>query len=323
MRHLLVTHLDSVIGRRLAKALYHDPDVALVVGLGTSPTPSYLGAYSEKIYYQRLDLARARHVHSFFQSELFLRAGIDSVIHLPFVRERRGERIPGNVSSLVSETRRLVEGVKKHRRIERFVYLSSCFVYRPEPGNGNIVAEEDPLDFEANADPEVRAWIDTDLLCQTELNNSHLRMTILRAATIVTENGEFLQSPPLRRNTPPAGFDPMLSLVSERDIARALVLALHSGSAGAFNVAGTEVFPHSQLRPHRTSAWSAPATLFGTVASLGQAIGLGSVKGGALQRYGLVLDTRLATEALGFEPQYRVELRGAGEDRRIDTVRCR
>ena len=323
MRHLLVTHLDSIIGRRLAKALYHDPDVALVVGVGTSPTPSYLGAYSEKIYYQRLDLAKARHVHSFFQSELFLRAGIDSVIHLPFVRERNGERIPGNVSSLVSETRRLIEGVKKHRRIERFVYLSSGFVYRPEPGNGNIVTESDPLDFEAEADPEVRAWIDADLLCQTEQNGSHLKMTILRSATIVTENGEFLQSPPLRRSAPPAGFDPMLSLVSERDVARALALALHSDCAGVYNVAGTEVLPHSQLRPHTRSAWSLPVAFFGTVASLGQAIGLGSAKDAALQRYGLVLDTRRATEALGFEPQYRVELRGGGEGRRIDTVRCR
>ena len=44
---------------------------------------------------------------------------------------------------------------------------------------------------------------------------------------------------------------------------------------------------------------------------------------GLLDRYGLVLDTRRSHDVLGFEPLYRIELRGPIHDRRVDSVRCR
>lgn len=323
MRRVIVTHVDSGVGRRLVKALYHDPEVGLVLGMGTGPTPSFLDAYQEKVAYQRLDLAKSRHVVSFFRSERFARTRPDSVIHLPFVRERRGERIPGNVPSLISETRRLLEAcVETRGRIERFVYLSSAFVYRPEPGNVNIVSEEQQIDHEGAGDPEVRAWIDADLMCQCELNNPRMRLTILRAAAIVADGGSFVQSPPLVRGDPPAGFDPMFSVVSDRDVARALVLALHGDRAGVFNVAGNEVFPRSELVAggRRLGPLPLPGLVSGALSLLEQALGR---RGEDFQRYGIVLDTRRAADVLGFEPQYRVEVRRQGREHRIDTVRCR
>jgi len=321
---VLVTHIDSPVGRRLAKALYHDPDVALVYGTGTGPRPSFLDAYREKCAYQRIDLAKARHLTSFFRSERFARAQVDSVIHLPFVREQMGERIPGNVPSLVSETRRLLEQCQKQKGIERFVYLSSAFVYRPEPGNVNVFSEDQLLGFEAEGDYEVRAWIDADLICQGELNDPKLKMTILRASTIVTEGGEFLQSPPLLGGAPPLGFDPILSVVADRDVARALVLALHSDRPGIYNIAGHEVFPCSQLRrkPQRFGPISVPRVVSATFSFLAQSVGSSRGRHRGFQRYGFVLNTRLAAEMLGFEPQYRIELRGRGPDLRVDTVRC-
>ena len=169
------------------------------------------------------------------------------MIHLPFAGDAPGERVPGGVPSLVSETRRLVEECVEKPAIERFVYLSSVFVYDPEPGNGNVVSEGQLLGFDGEGDARVRAWIDADLVCQGELHGSALRMTILRAATIVTEAGEFLNSPPLARRDLAVGYDPMLAVVSDRDVARALVLALHADRPGIYNIAGHEVFPRSQL----------------------------------------------------------------------------
>src|SRR5258706_15937318 len=109
MRRVLVTHVESPVGRRVIKALFHDPEVALALGVGTEAEPSYLAPYRGKIAYQRLDLAKARHLQSFLHSERFPRARPDSVIHLPFAEERRGERVPGGVQSLVSETPRPVQ----------------------------------------------------------------------------------------------------------------------------------------------------------------------------------------------------------------------
>ncbi len=325
MLRVLVTHLDSAVGRRLAKTLYHDPDIALVFGTGTGPRPSFLDAYREKCAYQRIDLAKARHLTSFFRSERFARAQVDAVIHLPFVSENRGERIPGNVPSLVSETRRLLEECKKRRSIERFVYLSSAFVYLPEPGNVNVFSEDQLLGFEAEGDTLVRAWIDADLICQGELNDPQLKMTILRAATIVTEGGEFLHSPPLSRRGPPIGFNPILSLVADRDVARALVLALHGDRPGIYNIAGREFFPCSELLQNNYRFGPRPIPrLVSTVFSLiDRGLGRSRRRQSGFQRYGVVLNTRRAAELLGFEPQYRIEVRGRGPDLRVDTVRCR
>jgi UDP-glucose 4-epimerase len=325
MRRVLVTHVDSSVGRRLVKALYHDPDVGLVVGVDTGPSPSFLEPYRNKCVYQRLDLAKARHLMSFFQSERFARAGLDSLIHLPFVQERPGERVPGNVHVLVSETRRLLQHCKREKRIERFIYLSTGFVYRPEPGNVNIVNEEQFLDFEGEGDPEIRAWIDTDLLCQAEIHDTHLRTTILRTATVVTESGEFLLSPPLERGEPPLGFDPMISVVADRDVARSLALALHADRPGIYNIAGREVFPRSLLlgARGRSGPLLFPALIRDTLARIGQTVALLRLGNGDFTRFGIVLDTRHAVEVLGFEPHYRIELRRTGSGRSIETIRCR
>jgi nucleoside-diphosphate-sugar epimerase len=325
MRRVLVTHVESAVGRRVVKALFHDPEVALVLALGTESEPTYLAPYRGKVTYQRLDLAKARHLQSFLHSERFARARPDSVIHLPFAGDAPGERVPGGVPSLVSETRRLVEECVEKPAIERFLYLSSVFVYDPEPGNGNVVSEGQLLGFDGEGDASVRAWIDADLVCQGELHGSALKMTILRAATIVTEAGEFLNSPPLARHDLAIGYDPMLAVVSDRDVARALLLALHADRPGVYNIAGHEVFPRSQLcaSERRLAGFPLPSPLGEALAFAERLFGRTAAPGLAFDRYGIVPSQRLAHEALGFEPQYRIEVRSHGGQRRIDTVRCR
>jgi UDP-glucose 4-epimerase len=325
VRRVLVTHVDGTLGRRLVKALYHDPEVALVLGLDTGPSPSFLEAYRSKVVYQRLDLAKARHLLNFFQSERFARGRLDSVIHLPFVRETPNERVPGNIHVLVSETRRLLQHCKREKGIERFIYLSSGFVYEPEPGNVNIASEDQGLNLEENRSSEVRAWVEADLLCQAELHDPELRTTILRSATIVAETGEFLMSPPLEEGDPPFGFDPMLSVISDRDVARAIGLALHADHPGIYNVAGREVFALSDLIA--TRARSSPIPLLSDARSLVSRIGrsVDWLRSGddEFRRFGIVLDTRRAGEGLGFEPAYRIEIRRAISGRRVEAIRCR
>lgn len=325
MRRVLVVHMDSAVGRRLTKALYHDPDVSFVFGVGTGPAPSFLDVYREKCFYQRLDVAKARHLTSFFHSERFARARLDSAILLPFGQDQGRERIPGNVPSLVSETRRLLEACRTEAEIRRFVFLSSGFVYSPEPGSASLMSEEQQLSFDADGQPHVRAWIDADLLCQNELKDPELCMTILRPAAIVSDAGEFLHCPPLESGAIPLGFDPMVSVVADRDVARALVLALHADRPGIYNVASNEVFPCSQLRRERARIGPLPVPQLVSSAwtLLDQTLGRGRGRPHSYQRYGVVLDTSRAQEVLGFEPQYRLELRGRGSDRRLDTVRCR
>jgi nucleoside-diphosphate-sugar epimerase len=150
-------------------------------------------------------------------------------------------------------------------------------------------------------------------------------VTILRAATIVTEAGDFLNCPPLENGAPPLGFNPMLSVVSARDVARAIVLGLHADQPGIYNIAGHDIFPISELRNRQQHLGPLPVPdlLSGAFTFLNQTLGSARHRPHSYQRYGVVLDTSRAQEVLGFEPQYRLELRGRGTDRRLDTVRCR
>jgi nucleoside-diphosphate-sugar epimerase len=318
---VLVTHVDSAVGRRLAKTLYHDPDVALVLGVGSGAEPTSLYPYREKVVYERLDLARARDLQNFFRSLRFARAAIDSVVHLPFVCDPDRMRIPGNVSPLVSETRRLIDEVKCHAGIRRFVYLSSAFVYPARPGNGNLVDERNALASGGELPSEVRAWIDADQICVREPKEAGLATTVLRAPTIVTDAGEFLLSPPLSAGSAVVGFDPMIALISDRDVARAVALALH-GEGGTYNISAREAFPLSQLlpkRPARVGPFVVPGVVTGIASLLARR--RRAIEG--YRRHGIVLDTRAAGEGLGFEPQFSIELRGEGLTRRVEAVRAR
>jgi nucleoside-diphosphate-sugar epimerase len=168
----------------------------------------------------------------------------------------------------------------------------------------------------------VRSWIDADLICQGELKDPDLMMTILRAATIVCDGGRFLLSPPLSDPSMSPGYNPMISVIADRDVARALLLALHGDHAGIYNISGSDDFPRSELLSpiSRLGPFPIPRLLSGALSLID---GLWGSADRVLTRYGVVLDTRLAAEKLGFEPLYRIEVRGRGQDRRIDTVRCR
>jgi nucleoside-diphosphate-sugar epimerase len=101
------------------------------------------------------------------------------------------------------------------------------------------------------------------------------------------------------------------------------MLALHADRPGVYNISGREVFPRSQLgNPvRRIAGIRLPDTLGSALAFLEQLTGGGDRA--SFDRYGIVPSSRLAHEALGFEPQYRIEVRGSGASRRIDTVRAR
>ena len=111
-------------------------------------------------------------------------------------------------------------------------------------------------------------------------------------------------------------------MIADRDVARALVLALHVDEPGIYNVAAREVFPRSELRPlaSKLGPIPVPRVVSGAASLLRGLLARGDR---LLDRYGLVLDTRRSHDVLGFEPLYRIELRGPIHDRRVDSVRCR
>lgn len=326
MTRVLVTHADEPIGRRVVKCLYHDERVEAVFAVGAGPTPRafdrFLAGETPRVGYARVDLAKHRPVAELFHSARVREAEIDTVVYVP----RHGatsEQIPPLVSGLserTAETRLVVQHSLEMTSVRSLVALGSAFVYRLQPGNANRLTEESELDLDPNVAPEIRSWIDADMIIHGEVHNDRLRVVLLRVPTVVASGGFIYMNPMLPPRSRPRwrtlGFDPICALVSDKDVARAIQAAVHARTSGIYNIAGREAVPLSTLaRWTGRAAWPLPPSLLSWAATgkrVLRAAGPPPVDGPVL-RFGFTLDTRRAESELGFRPGDRIGLARAGD----------
>jgi nucleoside-diphosphate-sugar epimerase len=152
------------------------------------------------------------------------------------------------------------------------------------------------------------------MMIHAEVHHPTLCVALLRLATVVTCEGEFVLSPggldrlPLRA----LGYDPMCPLVVDRDVVQAAIHALHLRARGVFNIAGDQSVPLSALDRARHS-WrvAIPGPLLSVLGRGLESLGAGSI-GRRLDapqlRYGKSLETERARSELGFKPTYRITL---------------
>jgi UDP-glucose 4-epimerase len=326
MRRVLVTHADEPIGRRTVKTLYHDARVALIFAVGDGPPPrsfdKFLSGSSPRVVYARVDLARHRPVTDLFHSAGFRAAEVDTVVHLPRHGAAASEQAPlvAGLSERTAETRLVLQHCLEAPGIESLVALGSAFVYKLAPGNVNRVDESSELDLDPEVAPEIRSWIDCDMLLHGEVHNDRLRVVLLRAPTVVASGGYVYLHPTLSGRASlrprPLGFDPIQALISDKDVARAIQAAVHARGPGIYNVAGNEAVPFSLLAQWTGRAsWGVPGPLLSLVSVGARLAGRGfdaSLDAPHL-RYGFTLDTRRAARELGFRPLDRIGLARAGD----------
>ncbi len=141
---------------------------------------------------------------------------------------------------------------QESRTIRSLVAIGSAFVYKLAPGNANQLAERSELDLDPEVAPELRTWIDSDMLFHAEVGESRgcascccaCRRSSRRAASSTCIPAS--RAPPGMR-VRPAGFDPLCAVIADKDVARAVREALHADVRGVFNVAAREVLPLSVL----------------------------------------------------------------------------
>ena len=326
MANVLVTHADEPLGRRVVKVLMHDPDVATLFAVGAGPSPRafdrFLGESPPRLLYARTDLAKHRAVSDLFHSTRFRAAEIDTVVHVP-QHGPASEAAPvvSGLPARTAEARFVLQHALEARSVRALVAVGSAYVYRLEPGNANRLHEESALDLDPEVPPEIRSWIDCDMIFHGEVGSDRLRVAVLRVPTVVASGGYVYLNPTLAGRAGlrlrPAGFDPLCPLVCDKDVARAVRAALHSRSAGIYNVAGNEALPLSVL-----GRWTGrPALPLPGLALSAASAGLRwlrrerrrSTFHGDHLRYGFTLDTRRAERELGFIPAYRIGLERAGD----------
>ena len=119
--------------------------------------------------------------------------------------------------------------------VRKVVVLSSANVYGPRPDNSNFLPEETPL-MAADRFSEMRDLIELDMYAQSFMwKHPELETVILRPVNIVGPTVRNAPSNYLRIERPLTvmGFDPMVQLIHEEDVCRALALALKPGLRGS------------------------------------------------------------------------------------------
>jgi UDP-glucose 4-epimerase len=231
---VVVTGISGNLGRALAKQLHVD---WRVVGVDRRPFPDK----PKDVVHVQADVRKAR------VEEAFRRHPVDAVIHLGIMHD---PRVPFSEahSFNVLGTQKLLDLCIRHG-VRKVVVLSSANVYGPLPQNSNFLVEETPL-MAADRFSGVRDLIEVDMYAQSFVwRHPEVETVILRPVNIVGPTVRNAPSNYLRLERPVTvmGFDPMVQLVHEEDVGRALVMALRPGVRGVFNVTGPGEVPLSSI----------------------------------------------------------------------------
>lgn len=321
-RRILVTGATTPIGRKTVEMLLADDSVEHVIAAGIESDP--FGS-SDRLTYVTANLARPRSMHNLMFGEV-RKLAPDTIVHLALHRSARteGERIH---ALNVDATRELLRMAERHPSIDRFVFRSFADVYQIRPDRPTIIGEDHPIALDVNAPQWVRDRLEADLIVCTAMGLSPLSIAVLRMAECVAPDSgsqlfDYLGSRVCLR---PAGFDPMLNVISVDDAARALVLAAKSDVTGVLNVPGKDTLPLSRfiaLAGRRAIPTPGPvvAPLYGLRAR---------IKGTEFRydlnerrfHLGAVLDGRRAARDLGYIPSTSIRFENGASHRTDGTDR--
>ena len=233
-RAVLVPGISGNLGRSLAKLLHTETQV---VGVDRRP---FAGKPKDIVHHQ-VDIRKTR------VEEAFRRPRVDAVIHLGIMHDPRMPRSEAHSFNVLG-THKILELCVRHG-VGKVVILSSANVYGPRPDNSNFLPEESPL-MAAERFSEIRDLIELDMYAQSFMwKHPEIETVILRPVNIVGPTVRNAPSNYLRLPRPITvlGFDPMVQLIHEEDVSRALVFALRPGLRGVFNVAGPGEVPLSAV----------------------------------------------------------------------------
>jgi UDP-glucose 4-epimerase len=231
-RSVLVTGIAGNLGRALAKLLHGETHV---VGVDRRP----FAGKPKDIDHWRVDVRKAR------VEEAFRRGAVEAVIHLGIMHDPRMPRRETHSFNVIG-THKILDLCVRHG-VKKVVVLSSANAYGPRPDNSNFLPEETPL-MAAERFSEMRDLIEVDMYAQSFMwKRPEIETVILRPVNIVGPTVRNAPSNYLRLERPLTvlGFDPMVQLIHEQDVCRALVLALRPGLRGVFNVTGPGEVPLS------------------------------------------------------------------------------
>lgn len=178
--------------------------------------------------------------------DVFRHGDVRAVVHLGVMHDPRASRSDHHTWNVVGFAK-MLESLAQFG-VSKLVVLSSANVYGPRPDNPQFLTEEAPLlgsqDFS-----EIRDLIEVDMLAQSFFWRHPSTETVILRPTHILGSVRNAPSNYLRLPVTPTllGFDPMVQVVHQDDVAQAIERALEPGVRGIFNVAGPEPVPLSRM----------------------------------------------------------------------------
>ncbi len=298
-RRVLITGLDTFWGGRMAQALESEPDIDMILGLGTD---------DPKVPLERTEFVRSDQKYSIL-NRIVRATQVDTVVHT--FLETNSMAVSSTALheiNVIGTLNLLAAAGTAGSSVRKVVIKSSTHIY----GSG----ESDPAWFreENQRTSPVRTRLERSLLEVESIvrdfaeDNPHLTVTVLRFANVLGTDIVTPISHDLRHRVLPciAGFDPLLQFVEEDDVVRALEFVTGNHLPGVFNVAGAGKIPWSEvasisgayllpLPPFRPSLFALPLRFPGRLQFPPEMEGLA--------KYGRGVDTTKLIAA-GFEYRY-------------------
>jgi UDP-glucose 4-epimerase len=308
---VLVTGASAPIGERLVRSLLDDSRVQHVIAVTGTPAETFPIPPSKRLLVIQADLKKSRQ----FADLLFGPAKqhkTSVVIHTAMHRSAmaQGSRVHAlNVQSV----RNLLDLCERHPTIERVVLRSASAVYQVQRDLPLLIAEDHPLNMARNAPQWIRDRVEADLTACVRMGVAPLKITVLRMAEALapgtgSQMMEFLDSPVCFF---PAGFDPMVNLITIDDTVHAISCAVHARSQGVFNIPGADTLPlATAIRRWGRIGLPTPNGLLGPLYRLRRRLTGSDFRYGMNRRwfiYSGVLDGNRAQEVLGYVPSHPID----------------
>lgn len=222
---VIVTGICGRLGRDLSRLLHRKRKVIGVDRRAFVDAPA-------DVEHHQIDIRSSR------AREIF-RHGVSAVVHLGVMHDPHESSVEHHEFNVVG-LQRVLEYVETYK-IPKLLLLSSANVYGPRPDNPQLIREDAPL-LGAGPFSDIRDLVELDMLVGAFFwRSSSTDTVILRPAHIL---GTVKNAPSnyLRLDVVPTllGFDPMIQVVHQRDVLRAIDLALEPGVRGIFNIGGPE-----------------------------------------------------------------------------------
>jgi UDP-glucose 4-epimerase len=239
-RRVLITGLDTFWGGRMAQALESDPEVDMILGMGTRE-PS--------VPLERAEFVRADQTYSIL-SRIVRATQVDTIVHTFLVTD--STKVPGRALheiNVIGTMNLLAAAGQSGSPVRQVVVKSSTLVYGS--------AATDPAWFReevARTSPP-RTRVERSLLEVEGFvrdfaeDNPATVVSVLRFANVLGTDIITPISTNLSRPLCPsvAGYDPLLQFVEEDDVTRCLEHVTRHRVPGLYNVAGAGKLPWSEV----------------------------------------------------------------------------